>query len=354
VTADPPRKLRRGQHFDIARAVAAALEDRIAPEHCDSLMRRFGFFADSAMNSPPLDDLLAGAESDLVELAEYLRVPLPEEAEPLQPANKIDIYSQLVAAETAFREIVRSAIGPTWIEDFTAEKVEALEAKRTEEDKRRDGASVSQDLLDYTEAYHLKSLVLKHWDKTGPILDDKKRAEVYLDAMLDVRNTIAHARPVVPYERQLLAGIAGQIQNLISYYRSGSETADAYYASINYVRDSFGVEVRGGGLGNNRDRKRLKIGQVVEFEFSATDPHDRDITWTFSLYDSTQSKATDLGIALGTSGTFVWTVGEKHVGEQVDVYAAIENDSQFQRHGNSDDSVSFGYAVSPPVPPRVR
>ena len=93
---------------------------------------------------------------------------------------------------------------------------------------------------------------MKHWDKTGPLLQDKKRTEVYLKLMLSVRNTIAHARPVALFERQLLAGIAGHIQNLISLYRSGSETADAYYASINYVRDSFGDEARGGGAGHLR------------------------------------------------------------------------------------------------------
>ncbi|MGE2733120.1 hypothetical protein [Mycolicibacterium vaccae] len=353
-TADPPPKLRRGEHFDIARAVAVALEERVAPEHREPLLRRFGFYTDSGMNSSWLDDLLAGAESDLVELADYLRVPVPERPERVRPANGIDIYSQLVAAETAFREIVRTAIGPTWIDDLSTDKVEALETKRMEEDKRRDGVSVSQDLLDYTEAYHLKSLVLKHWEKTGPILDDKKRAEVYLDAMLDVRNTIAHARPVVPHERQLLAGIAGQIQNLISVYRSGSETADAYYASINHVRDSFGVEGCRGGVGNHHERKRLRIGQVIEFEFSATDPHDREIEWTFDFYDKSRSKPGHLGMALGPSGTFIWTVGKEEVGEQIDVWASIANESQYQRNGKFDDRVCIGYSVNPPVPPRAR
>jgi hypothetical protein len=37
VTADPPRKLPPGDHFDLARDVSDALENKIAFEHRDSL-----------------------------------------------------------------------------------------------------------------------------------------------------------------------------------------------------------------------------------------------------------------------------------------------------------------------------
>ncbi|MUM16178.1 hypothetical protein FZI91_11490 [Mycobacterium sp. CBMA271] len=354
--ADPPQQLNRSDHYNLVISVRDAM-DPMRGDDQSLLLVHFGFSAlGFNFEGPSIGEvLMQGRQDDLVALAQHLNIEVPgPPADPGIPtAYVVDIYSQLVAAETAFREIVRATIGPTWIDDFTADKVEGLEAKRTEEDKRRDGVSVSQDLLDYTEAFHLKSLVLKHWDKTGPILDDKKRTEVYLNAMLDVRNTIAHARPVVPHERQLLAGIAGQIQNLISVYRSGSETADAYYASINYARDSFGVEGRRDGVGSG-DRKRLKIGQVIEFDFSATDPHDREIEWTFSIYDNGRSRSGHLGIALGPSATFLWTVGEEEVGEQIDLWVSIANESPYQRNGTCDDRVCFGYSVSPPVPPRSR
>ncbi|MGE4022948.1 hypothetical protein [Mycolicibacterium sp.] len=354
VTANPPNSLSPGEHFDLARAVLSQLQDRFEPDERLTLINFFGIR--SGEYSSWLDDLLSSDQAQLLQLADYLGVAAPERSEApprIQTAASIDTYSELVAAETAFREIVRSAIGDSWVDELAPEKVDTLREKRDAEDKRRDGVIVSQDLLDYTEAYQLESLILKHWDKTGPILKDKRRAEAYLNLMLDVRNTVAHARPVVPYERQLLAGIAGQVQNLISLYRSGSETADAYYASINYVRDSFGVEGRRGGIGNNDERKRLKIGQVIELEFSATDPHDREIEWAFSIYDKGRSKSSDLGTAIGTSGVFIWTVGEEEVGERIDVWASIANESPYQRNGAYDDRVCLGYSVSPPVPPRV-
>ena len=204
VTADPPQQLNRSEHYKLVISVRDAM-DRMRGDDQSLLLVHFGFSAlGFNFEGPSLSEaLIDGRQEDLIALAQHLdiEVPLPPTAPGIPTAYAVDIYSQLVAAETAFREIVRTTIGPGWIDDFDADRVKALEAKRTEEDKRRDGVSVSQDLLDYTEAYHLKSLVLKHWDKTGPVLADKKRAEVYLDAMLDVRNTIAHARPVVPHER---------------------------------------------------------------------------------------------------------------------------------------------------------
>ncbi|MEN4474628.1 hypothetical protein [Mycolicibacterium cosmeticum] len=360
MTTEP--KLTPGDRFDLARAVVSALTTQLEQSQRAALVRAFGIeITSGSLTAHWINDFVACDEQKLIELADYLAIEegveedeAIDDEDDIPAAQDIDTYSQLVAAETAFREIVRSAIGSDWTEDFTAEKLAALEEKRDAEDKRRDGVTVSQDLLDYTEAYHLESLILKHWDKTGPMLKDKKRTEAYLNVMLDVRNTIAHSRAVVPFERHLLAGIAGQIQNLISVYRSGSETADAYYASINYVRDSFGDEGHRGGYQKGRERKRLKIGQVVGFEFSATDPHDREIEWTFSVYSKRLSKLIVLGNASGRSGTFSWTVGEDAIGEQTDVWVAIANESPYQRDGTSDDKMCFSYAVSPPVPPRVR
>lgn len=357
-------KLTPGERFDLAREVISALTTDVGQSQRAALVTAFGIEVNpGSATANWITQLVTCDEQKLIDLAKYLEPDEvldeedfedDEEDEEIPPAQDIDTYSQLVAAETAFREIVRSAIGTGWVDHFAPEKVAALEEKREAEDKRRDGVTVSQDLLDYAEAYHLESLILKHWDKTGPILKDKKRAEVYLNVMLDVRNAIAHSRAVVPFERHLLAGIAGQIQNLISVYRSGSETADAYYASIDYVRDSFGDEGNRGGYQSGHERKRLKVGQVVEFEFSATDPHDREIEWTFSVYSKRLSKLINLGNATGHSASFQWTVGEDAVGEQTDVWVSIANESPYQRNGSSDDKVCFSYAVSPPVPPRVR
>lgn len=62
-----------------------------------------------------------------------------------------DPYTELVAAETALRTVIRIALRNEWQSIFTPEDIAKLDVNRTEEGKRRDGVSVSQDLLDYTE-----------------------------------------------------------------------------------------------------------------------------------------------------------------------------------------------------------
>lgn len=318
-------------------------------------MQRFGFPVEDFGSW--LEDLLQGKQADLLELAEYLKVPITGAVNDgdIPGAAAVDTYSELVAAETAFREIVRSTIGDSWVGQLAPDKVEALREKRDAEDKRRDGVSVSQDLLDYTEAYQLEPLILKNWDKTGPVLKDKKRTEVYLNLMLDVRNTIAHARPVVPFERHLLAGIAGQFQNLISRHRSESETADSYYASINTVRDSSGEEgLPSGSTRTASNTRRIKVGDVIEFDCSATDPFDREVSWRFQLFGRYATESVlQLGDARGAVATFRWEVAPEHFGEDRHLIITVANNSPYHRRGGADDSVSFYFDINPPVSTRL-
>ncbi|QQW33998.1 hypothetical protein [Mycobacterium marinum] len=75
--------------------------------------------------------------------------------------------------ETALREVIRLAV-PNWIDDLTPEEVARLEEKRAEEDRRRDGITVSQDLLDYVEIYQPEKTINKHWNpNVRAVLDDK-------------------------------------------------------------------------------------------------------------------------------------------------------------------------------------
>lgn len=255
-----------------------------------------------------------------------------------------------MAAETALRNIVRLQLRDTWRDDLDQEKLATLEQKRAEEDKRRDGVTVSQDLLDYTETHQLKTLIDKHWNDFQPVLDDKKRTSVYLDIMLDVRNAIAHSRPVVPSERLLLAGAAGQIQNQLSRYRSRSSGPDAYYASINYIRDSLGSSPLPEPFTSEQPSiPRLSIGQAIVFECSATDPQNREITWLFRLSDrGIAYKSIDLGTVLGTKFDHSWIVTEDCVGEEQLVTVSIQNATRHQRRNGVDDTWTFRYHVNPP------
>ncbi|MBM7244039.1 hypothetical protein HQO12_16995 [Rhodococcus fascians] len=346
-------------HFRLVLQVRDAITE-MSYENMRLLLRQYGLPTpeDNGYDSPSIGEVVQDATLDqLVGLASFLGIDIPptalvskpHDSDQPPPALTIDAYGELVAAETALREVVRTSIGSSWIDDFDEAKVAGLQAKLTEEDKRRDGVTVSQDLLDYTEAYHLESLIIKHWDLTQPILKDKKRTEVYLKLMLSVRNTVAHARPVVPFERQLLAGVAGQIQNLMAVHRSTSDGPDAHYASINYVRDSFGEELKSTGVEQSKI-PRLKVGQTVTFECSATDPRGREIEWRFGWQGNTSAQSPhEIGTARGSNVNFEWMVSEDDVGEGCYITVNMRNSSKYHRSYANDGSVTFRYHVSPPL-----
>lgn len=315
------------------------------------ILRSFGFDTTDGYSS--LEDYLDTGDHDLqVELARYLKLDIDavrvDEAEVaiLPPPP----YEELVAAETALREVVRLCIGSSWQSDLDDEKLQKLEQKRKDEDSRRDGVVVSDDLLDYAEAFHVKDLVLKNWEKTRAILLDKKRAEVLMSVMLDVRNAIAHSRPVHRHERHLLAGVAGLLQNMLAVHRNSLDGPSAHYASINYARDSFGTEAGGSDGSNDAVVRRLNPGEKVSFELSASDPFSRNVRWRAVLYHETSATPIVLGGFDGAESEYDWEVTDEHFGENKRVTFFMSNSSGFTRCDGADQSVSFSYHVNPPRP----
>ncbi|OCB37261.1 hypothetical protein A5676_18320 [Mycobacterium malmoense] len=312
-----------------------------------------------------IDDLLAAEEADLIELAKYLDVTIPGQSGDFTvdpSAADIDAYAELVSAETALRDVIRIAV-PKWQADFDAEALGKLEAKRAEEDTRRDGVAVSQDLLEYTEIYQLQEIINRYWDPdVKAILADKKRTDVYLGIIFDVRNSIGHSRPVFASERLLLAGAAGQIRNQLASYRAKADGPQRYYPSIDSARDSAGREGR-------KDAKlykvsadalpglpRLDVGDTIVFELEATDPRGRDLIWKgYSIVGSTTPSliAHNMGFepfveATGERVRVTWVVGDGDVGEYRQIVFTLQNSGRYHRESSWDDGVMFFYHVNPP------
>ena len=98
-------------------------------------------------------------------------------------------------------------------------------------------------------------------------------------------------------------------------------------------------------------RKRLKVGQVITFECSATDPFDRPIVWNFVLYNTDTKQGVSLDNAYGATTVFDWAIKPEHYGERRALIVSMSNNSQCKRDGSSDGVVVFAYDVNPPVPP---
>ena len=153
----------------LASQLVAQFEDQFAPEQYKTVLGQFGIQTERS-SGYLFHSIVEDADDDgIAALGRHFGLDVPEKPEPQAVGHApldisdIDAYAELVSAETALRDVIRIGV-PNWIEDLDADAVAKLEAKRTEEDNRRDGIRVSQDLLDYTEIYELQKIINKHWE----------------------------------------------------------------------------------------------------------------------------------------------------------------------------------------------
>ncbi len=285
----------------------------------------------------------------------------------------------LHSIETVLRIAIRRVYeGERWLDAPGAPERERLVHKQTEDTKKRDGVVVSSDLLEYTDIFHLTKIVLKSWEQFKPIFQDKKRTEVYLslvsemqlpevddekrmrvyfDVVNDVRNSIAHSRDLVPYEKLLLSGIAQHLSNQLSLYGTSGDATMEYYPTIEKVTDSFGTVGRETSMFRADTRVRLDVGQTLRFEGLAVSARSKPVRWF--LY-----RAVDLGIGSevwelsdGLTLDYEWTVPESEVGENREYAIVLISTSKYHRHNQSnigvygphDDLRYFTYSINPPA-----
>lgn len=259
----------------------------------------------------------------------------------------------LRTVERTLRLAVREVYGTGWMQAQGAPDKERLEQRRGEETRRRDGVTSTGDLLEYTETYDLTGLIRKNWEKFKSIFDDKKRTDAYFQVVEDIRNAVAHSRELVPFEHDLISGIAGQLRNQVAIFRSSSDNAARHYPRIEGVTDNFGTK---GSDGVAEPRTRLEIGDVVSFNGLAVSARGRGLTWRMSIGQTFTLDPVSVEISSDDNLLFDYTIEESDVGEQLDVAIFIVGDSRFHRYPALhqadmpyDDMRHFCYRVSPPL-----
>jgi hypothetical protein len=266
----------------------------------------------------------------------------------------------LRSIETALRLVIRDVLGPTeWLRAPGAPDEAKLQERRAEEDRRRDGAVVSNNLLDYTETYHLTGLIEENWEKFQPVFKDKTRTLAYFGVIKDVRNSVAHSRDLVPFERDLISGVAGQLRNQVSLFRSAEQNPSSrYYPLIESVKDHFGREGAKEAIATIRRGPRLEVASVLTFTGSAFNARSNPVKWqVFGTLEGSSGihGGEPLVAAEGDSISLDYIIAEKDVGEDFGLAVCITTNSQYHRysgnmpfHAAFDDRRYFRYAVNPP------
>jgi hypothetical protein len=267
--------------------------------------------------------------------------------------SRVEPADWIAAVEQGLRSLVESvlsaALGSDWIQvsGLTEPRLEQLAQRRDEETKRRQGGTVDSNLLRYSNFFDLKTIIDKHWVKFKPILGDKQSFTTYFDRIVDFRNAPAHSRELLPFERDLLAGMAGEIRNRITIYRSAMGPDKEFYPKIESIRDPFGQESLPGRFEIGvRDPISLTVGQELEFLCRGWDPNGREIRWTLENGSIGGIPITE---GRGTQVSLKMIVTEEYVGDRFRVVITLWGSGRFHRHsGSFDDSTAFLYRVLPP------
>jgi hypothetical protein len=254
----------------------------------------------------------------------------------MEPAEAINVV------ESVLRQAITQVLGIAWSASFALEE---LECRRTEEAKSRNGAVVEEDLLAYMHLYELRKIIVKAWASFKPIFNDQKRFNVYMDRLEDFRNAPMHSRTLLPFERDLLAGIAGELRNSLTLWRSQKAPDMTWYPVVESITDSLGNDLSS-ATGNVVVPARLQVGDELTFRCVGSDPQNRVLTWTLSQF---ALGGPELDRATGAEATLTWRVTEVHVAETCIVVIRMQSDGKYHRFTwGGDFSLSAFYTVDPP------
>lgn len=253
-----------------------------------------------------------------------------------------DGFEDMNAVENVLRGLIESVLaekrGDDWISDCgcSAERVEKWKEKRDADRKKREGAIVSDNLIFYADFYDLSTIIGKHWDEFSPALGDKKTFMVYMDRLEDFRNPKFHGRSLLQFERALIKGMAGEIRNKVTIYKSGQGPTREYFPRIESIQDSFGNRAP------SRTGLILNPGDEVRFDLTSWDPEGDEVLWQV-LASPNPRAITDWF----KGSTWLWSVTEQDIADPRDLVFVMKSDRQYHRMGNHDDEKVMSYRVLP-------
>jgi hypothetical protein len=263
----------------------------------------------------------------------------------------MDPGKALATGEQALRQLLAivlpTALGSDWLDKVAKpDQLEKWRARRADEAAKRGPkgvASLPQDDLSYAQLWELVQIAEKNWSHLSPALGKLKDTGALLRRMEDLRNTVGHSRELLPFEADLLSGIAGELRNRVTIYMTQQDPSGDHYPRIESVTDQYGNSTTQFQRGLSvRTGLVLPFGSTVRFQCRATDPQGREIT-----------------LDIRTNGKWISVVGDDievdwtfdmpgEVGERTALIFIIRSSSEYHRTNGMDDYYEFQYSVTPP------
>ncbi len=259
----------------------------------------------------------------------------------------MDVSQTVKDTENLLRDFIAAVLESVFGRDWpakcgvTAERVGKWEERRESEKARQEGGAVDPRLIYYADFYDIQTLLKKNWQKFAPALGDLKTMEVYLDELEKLRDPGAHGRELLPHQKQLACGIAGEIRTRLIRYRSKMETSSDCFPRIESAMDSLGsIWTPQGPSGQHCfTEKILRPGDVIDFVLTASDPFGAELKHQMEVGRGTTSWQAE--------NVFTLHILKDHIGKFFEVGLRIRSPRDYHALGDFDDYVGFAYQVLP-------
>lgn len=262
----------------------------------------------------------------------------------------------LHAAEETLRQATMAVLGDAWQSAPGAPSADSLRQRRANDAKNRPSAVLGVPDITYTYTKELVAIVLADPSQFWAIFSDEQTLRAALNWIECVRNTIAHGRPLVPFERHLVQGYSEYLQAAYTRYRMNQANEDSDYPRIISVQDNLGRAALAGEHDpppmlvkddNSGQRAVVNVGDRLSFDCEGFDYYGRELEWvaTFqSAYVPLWAEAKQ-----GKNLTLSYQVTAADFGQWQSLKVYMRVVDKYHRFGPSayDDVRHFNYLVRP-------
>lgn len=262
-----------------------------------------------------------------------------------------DVTQSLKDTENALRDFIALVLGNDfgkgWVEKcgLPQERILKWRERKEVEEKRQKGGTVEERLIYYADFYDVLNILKKNWGKFAPALGELKTMEVYLNELEKLRDPDAHRRELLPHQKHLAAGIAGEVRTRLIRYRSKLETAEDCFPRIESIRDNLGNILSSNSRTLGQKKTILRPGDFLEFVVTASDPSGESLEYQMSVGNLMYSKSTLS--EWQSSHEFRLSITEHHIRKDFYVGFSIKSPRPYHAHEKFDDRKLFDYVVLP-------
>jgi Swt1-like HEPN len=257
----------------------------------------------------------------------------------------VDVTQALSDTENALRDfiggVLSRSLGPEWVDKcgVSPERVEVWRERKRVEGARQEAGVVEERLIYYADFYDLKTILKKHWSgEFSDALGDWKTMEVWLAELERLRDPDAHRRELLPHQKNLALGIAGEIGTRLVRYRSKRETTEDCFPRIESARDSLGNMWTPGMVWVDTGVV-LRPGDTVDFVLTARDPEGADLEYgiKFDAFGPNWQKEPAFNVRFT----------ESHIAKSLFLELYVRSTRSYHALGDWDDKATFVYKVLP-------